>query len=550
MRGKASALAKRLLVPSLADWLFMALVVWLFVTGSGWMTLLADGDTGWHIRTGQYVLDTHTVPRTDLFSFSKPNERWFAWEWLSDVIFAAGLRCASLKGVVLPAGIAIAASLAVLFRHMLRRGGNLLIALAVCLLTAAASGVHYLARPHVFTLLLLAVSLSIADRDREKRDGLVWLLVPLTAVWANLHAGFLSLLLSLAVPAVGAACERRWGEARRFALLTGLCAAASVVNPYGLGLHRHVLEYMRSDWIREAVDEFQSPRFRSESALDFEILLFAGIAAAVCLLRRRRIGEALLIVVWAHAALVSVRHVPVFAIVAGPLIVTEATRVWNRWARGRPARSVPAVLNGLAADLAAGARGVSLIPALFVAVLAFGPGFAWPRDFPTAKFPVELVNRNQAAIRGRRVLTSDQWGDYLIYRFYPVQRVFLDGRSDFYGPEIGRLYLRILYGHPDWRGALDRYRVCAVLAERTWRLANLLRENDLWRIADQRGPAILFERRSQANGCFPAKENPSARRTMTQERRRDDLAQETPAGGLASEQLESKPAQDTRAHVL
>ena len=53
--------------------------------------------------------------------------------------------------------------------------------------------------------------------------------------------------------------------------------AASLVNPYGIGLHRHVASYLSSDWIRNAVEEFQSPKFRSEALLHFEILLFAAL---------------------------------------------------------------------------------------------------------------------------------------------------------------------------------------------------------------------------------------------------------------------------------
>ena len=64
-------------MPSLADFFFAALLAWLFLGGGG-KTLLGDGDTGWHIRTGDYILANHTVPHKDLFTFTKPEEAWFA----------------------------------------------------------------------------------------------------------------------------------------------------------------------------------------------------------------------------------------------------------------------------------------------------------------------------------------------------------------------------------------------------------------------------------------------------------------------------------------
>jgi hypothetical protein len=130
-----------------------------------------------------------------------------------------------------------------------------------------------------------------------------------------------------------------------------------------------------------------------------------------------------------------------------------------------------------------------------VAILALvGSPLRWPRDFPAIKFPVALVDRQQKKLAGARVFTSDQWGDYLLYRFYPSQRVFIDGRSDFYGPALGKLYLRVAYGHTEWRSTLDRYAVTAVLAPPEWPLASILRQEPGWRLVEEDGPAALFER--------------------------------------------------------
>jgi len=500
VRARMAALVR----PSLSDWLFAALLGWLFVAGYGWSGLLADGDTGWHIRAGEFILDHGRLPSADPFSFTRVGERWFAWEWLSDVVFAVCHRMAGLKGVVLLAGAVIAGYLTLLARHMAWRGANALLALAFCLVGAGASGIHYLARPHIFTLLLLTISLWLVDADRRQPTRAVWLLAPLTALWANLHGGFVALLVSLALLAAGTGIEMRWatgswmaawrGARRLLALLAG-CTAATLANPYGIGLHWHLAEYLKSDWIRQAVDEFQSPKFRSESALQFEILLFAGLILAGTLLRRRQVADALLVVAWAHAALVSVRHIPVFVVAACPILAAEASRCWAEWAGRRPKRSAARILDAVAADFAPGLRRSSLWPAALVLGLALaGAPLRWPSDFPAVKFPVDLVGRRQGKLAGARVFTSDQWGDYLLYRFYPRQRVFIDGRSDFYGPALGKLYLRVAYGHPEWRPTLQRYWVEMVLAPQDWPLAGTLRQDPGWRLVEEDTLAALFER--------------------------------------------------------
>src|SRR5665213_2261884 len=76
------------LLPSLTDLAFLMPLVFLFVKLEGARTLLGDGDTGWHVRTGEWILKHGQVPYADFFSFSRPGAPWFAWEWLWDVGFA------------------------------------------------------------------------------------------------------------------------------------------------------------------------------------------------------------------------------------------------------------------------------------------------------------------------------------------------------------------------------------------------------------------------------------------------------------------------------
>src|SRR5581483_2463528 len=173
-------------MPSFSDLFFVALIAWLFVCGaSGWKSLLMDGDAGWHIRTGQYILAHGQVPKQDLFSFSRPNAPWFAWEWLADVLDAALFQFGGLKAIVLFAGVLIGIYATVVLRYTLWRGANALLAITTTLLAVGGSSMHFLARPHVFTLLLLPVCIWIIESDRRNPSRWLWALVPLTALWTN-----------------------------------------------------------------------------------------------------------------------------------------------------------------------------------------------------------------------------------------------------------------------------------------------------------------------------------------------------------------------------
>ena len=118
----------------------------------------------------------------------------------------------------------------------------------------------------------------------------------------------------------------------------------------------------------------------------------------------------------------------------------------------------------------------------------------WPTDYPTEAFPVELVHKRQELLASTKLFTSDQWGDYLIYVNYPKQRVFVDGRSDFFGPEIGNQYVQMFQGQYQWKSLMEKYGFEHVLAPLDWPLASLLKIDPGWRILDDTGKAILFER--------------------------------------------------------
>jgi len=497
----------RVLIPSLSDLFFLAVLVWLFMSSgvAGWQGLLADADVGWHIRTGDYILRHHTVPHHDLYSFSKPGAPWYAWEWLTDVLDSGLHTAAGLKGIVLFSAVLIALFALTLIRRMVSRDVHLFVALAVALLAVGGASMHFLARPHLFTLLLLSLSVWLIEEDRRRPTSRIWWLVPLTALWTNLHGGFLALIAVLGLAATGSAIEAFFGngfgsastirDAVRYAKLTLACAAASFVNPYGWNLHRHVIEYLRSDWIRNVIQEFQSPVFRSENMLQFEVLLLVGLIVAGAQFRSWKIVEGLWIVFWAHMALGSVRHAPVFIAVTAPILAAQLGAWWTTCTAHAKKGSLAAILNLMAADAVQGFRRTSAWPAAVVAGLVLvGSPIKWPQDFPEFVFPVKIVRAHSDLILRSRVLTTDQWGDYLIY-VNPAQKVFMDGRSDFYGPEVGNDYLRLTVGAWDWRQLMDKYRFNLVLLPVDSALVQILKLAPEWSVIQDDGKRILLVRK-------------------------------------------------------
>ena len=195
-------------LPSLSDAAFLIPILVLFwcTTGIGW--LLTDSDTGWHIRTGEWILRNGRVPAVDIFSFTKPGSPWFAWEWLSDVLMATVHHVAGLRGIVLLSLVLLGLTSTSIYRNAVAESGHRLIAIVLTALAMAASTIHWLARPHLVTPLLTAVFLSILTRV-HKHGKTRWLLAlpPLTILWVNLHGGFFVGIVLLITYALGSVAE-------------------------------------------------------------------------------------------------------------------------------------------------------------------------------------------------------------------------------------------------------------------------------------------------------------------------------------------------------
>ena len=497
----------RWLRPTLFDLVVVTLPLWFFALADGGTgLLLSDGDTAWHIRTGDWILQHNSFIRNDIFSFSKAGQAWFAWEWLSDIVLSTLHNLCGIKGILLYGITLGTAFFALLLGHLTWRKINVFIALPLALMAFGASTVHLLARPHLFTMLFVAGSMWLIQKDLRTPTGWLWALVPLTALWANLHGGWLAIIVLTGLVSIGSALEAAFGEGHwytvlRYILLGAGCAAASLLNPYGYELHRHMAEYLSAAWIKDLVGEFKSPEFRSENLAQYELLLLGGVAAAGAQMLRKRFVLPLLTLFWAHNSLVSARHIPLYAAVALPLLGDELQRLWQQWTATARRSSIPGILRSLGEEAQDG-LGRASVWLVIPFIIASGPWLPipWPQQLSTERFPVAMVAAQGDLIAGRRVLAEDQWADYLIYALSPRVRVFFDGRSDFYGEKISRDYCKLLNGGYQARPLLDEHGIDAVLLKPTWGLTSLLKREPGWRLVADDGKALLFVRRGATGG--------------------------------------------------
>jgi hypothetical protein len=497
------SLAWRLLTPAMGDFFFLALLCWLFIAGVGWLRLMFDGDTGVHIRVGDRILAEGAAPVVDTFAFSLPGQTWYAFEWLSGVVFSLLHSSIGLQGVAALTGIVLAGTITLLMRYLIWKGVNWLVAMPLLFSATTALYLNFLARPHIFTQLFLVIAIWLVDADRRHQTMRIWWLVPTTIVWTNLHGGFVILFPFLGVMVAGLAAEGwlwadtsgvKWAQARRYGVLGIACAAASLVNPYGIRLHQHIYETMQAAWLIDFSKEFQSPSFRNEYYLHFMLLLFLGLGAATVLLERRRLAEAGWIIFMAYASLTSARHGSLFVLSALPLIAELLSEGGMHWASRQPKRSVAAIIHAMGLEKQDAFGRSSLWTLAFAACLFLPlPIGQWPTDIKPEMAPAHLVARNAQMLEASRVFSDDEIGDYLIYKNYPKQQVFLDGRHNYYGEKVANDFLAILNGGRRWQVLVERYRVNAMLIDDGSALAVQLSSNPQWKRIDREGQWALYQ---------------------------------------------------------
>ena len=496
------------LAPSLADVVFVALLGFILALRTHQL-FNSDGDLARHLAVGRQILSDGAISTVDLFSHTKGGEPFVPYEWLSEVVFALTYQQLGLGGVAVLSATLAALPFLLLTRWMIRDGTNVFLAILLVTAGALATSIHWLARPHLFTILLALLwtrALALHQRTGSRRYLVV--LPPMMALWVNIHGGFLVGFILLAVP-LGVTvwdglASREGGHSARHPLLgprdtttplaiSGLASLLAVgLNPVGYAVLPHVLSYFRLRYLVDTTMEYLSPNFHDLGPqLFLGLLLLAAISLAAI---PRRVGptDVTTLAVWASLALYSARNIPLFVVVCLPIVGRLATEALCAHATNVPS---------LAARVAAMEQrmGRPLVPALAVTVALLltigGTGALVPGSaFDPKVFPVEALARAEESGAHGNLFNYFKWGGYVLYAAYPKHRVFIDGQTDFYGEELTRDYSKVANIEPDWENVLERYQIGWVLFPHQSPLSLILGRTPGWRLAYQDDTADIFVR--------------------------------------------------------
>jgi hypothetical protein len=360
--------------------------------------------------------------------------------------------------------------------------------------------------------MLVVIFLAVLQGWAKGHSKPLLLLPLLTLLWTNVHASFPLALLVIAFFFAGGCISQYSEKLRRKpkhangslaplgAAWVG-CFAATFLNPYGYHLYAHIYRFLSTPALVDQNAEFGSPNFHHAAPRLFLMLIVLLLAGLANPRRSFSVTDLLLVLFAVSSGLYAIRNVPVSAIlltyVTAPLL-QAAIQDGCKHAAGflqRACSLFDDVANNAKA-VETQSRGHLLAFAATIMTLAFalldGSNASMRNQFP-AQFPATAVDTIQNLGIHDHLFAPDQWGSYLIYRLYPGFKVFLDDRSDFYGPTFVRDYQTLALVEPGWEDILKRHGVRYVLMPPSSALVTVLSRTPGWSVVYRDSTAVLLK---------------------------------------------------------
>jgi hypothetical protein len=383
--------------------------------------LLIDPDTMWQITVGQWIVDHRAVPETDVYSFTMRGQPWISTQWLAQVIYARAYAIAGWSGPVVLAAAAIAATFALLAKFLNRRlsESTTLVFIAAAL---ALTVPHLLARPHVLAMPVMIAWVSGLIAAADRRDAPSYFLLPLMALWANLHGGFVFGLMLVAAVALDAVLSAEAGSRKSLALRWAAFAlaalAASCLTPYGWNSLLASQKILALGSALPLIMEWRPADFGSVGA--FEICLLLGIALALYRGVTLPLMRIVLLLGLLHMALAQGRSVEILALLAPLVLAAPLAKQIGSAEMAHSTAAAPrrgALFGAVAALLVAGTFA-------YTSVHRFEPHMHGS--------PVAAVTELKT-LHLTRVFNDYDFGGYLIANGVAP---FIDGRTELYGEKF------------------------------------------------------------------------------------------------------------------
>ena len=445
------------ILPKISNRTFVIIAA-IFLVAVFLLTLkpLADYDTGYHLRTGEYVVTHKTVPLYDIFSYTASGARWIAHYWLSDVIFYEVDHVFGDWGLIVFVSLVAMLTYFIILKLTWEKIGKRILPLILFFIFSYLTLELWVVRPQIFTYLITALLIYVLERWRKsKNNKLLYFLVPMFILWANMHAG---VILGFAIIGLYAAqfCLANWRNKRLFIkplAVFFISILATLLNPNGYKtiiygwIIAPVVKQMRvTEW--ESIFDYMQ-KWQAKVFLVFLVATLIFVWWAV-LRKKKKFMEMDwislgLVTGAAIMPLISIRHVAFFPIFSLPVVSLYLSDFFDE--------------KGIILERVLFAIPLTVLIGL---VLIAGPAIRLPK-MPAILMPplpvgaADFIKENN--IPGP-MFNPEHYGGYLIWKLWPEYKVFSDGRSEIYAGVPNNDYNTVLYQQKGWENLVnDKYKI-------------------------------------------------------------------------------------------
>ena len=448
-----------------------------------------DPDMWWHLRTGQVVWTTHTIPTTDIFSFTTNHHAWVPHEWLSQLFIYSAYQWGGYPGLMLWLCVFASAIFIAGYALCTLYSGNAKVSFLGALVIFVFATIGLAIRPQMIGYLLLIVELILIHLGRTRNPRWFWLLPPLFALWINCHGSF---FLGLVVAGVflfssyfhfqmGSLVCESWDPGCRetFIFASVISVAALFLNPVGIRQIVLPVDFLLHQQLNLAsVQEWQPLQFSSERGI-----LFLAVLACIFLLiivhkSELRFDELLLLAIGIWLAGNHERMLFVFGILTAPILSRMLSTSWENYDPGTDRIGINAVF---------------ILVSGWIAFAAF-PSSQNLAEQVEKESPVKAVEFIQSHHLTGPMLNDYTSGGYLIWAM-PEHPVFIDGRAEVYE------WAGVLQEFGSWamvqsnpNTLLDKYGIQFCLLEPESPMTYILPLTHNWKSVYSDNNAVIFVR--------------------------------------------------------
>jgi len=486
-------------------------------------------DIWWHLKTGEYIINNGFIPQFDIFSYTVFTHTWINHQWLADVLFFLVFDCFGINGLILLKAIVLGATFTILFKITYQKRIYLL-SIFFIFLAILASGHRFLMRPFIFNFLFIIIYFYILHGYKHSQQKkLIFLLPILQIIWSNLHGGSLTGIILIYAYLAGELIswkfklpfqqnEKYTIKGKKYYILLavgGLCLFSGLVNPNGLtgALYPFLTltELNQSGYqevIMKYIAELQPPislhtLFKIQPYPYYKLLILLSLGTFILNYKRLNVTRFITYTIFLIFSLLANRNIPTFVLLATPISIFNLNHI--------DIRKV-IILSPKIKQLLLLLSQISILIIIVTCIIkATAPQYLFRnkiiRNFGFGiihpKYPESAIDFIQSNNISGNFFNTYESGGYLIWRMFPQEKVFIDGRTEVYGPQFYQRYVR-LFANPDKFNAIsDEFNINLILLTRIYTATdpflNYIYQNKQWKLIYFDEISALFIKNSPDN---------------------------------------------------